>query len=182
VGGEFCHQAKHRLVLGTEKEQAYYMFNVLGIKQSESYSIENITDLGPEISFGIKGNSQKIYDFKTGNKIFLPATFIKNWYENISVDFEYVNDLVIDFPNIKTEKIIYLLPTPTTVSLPSDYFFENEVVFFKRKCLKDTEIRLNIETEFSIKKNIVAPSEISLLKESLQVVNKYLQQKIIIEL
>ncbi len=180
--GEFRQEAKHRLVLGTEKERSYYTFNVLGIKQPENYSIENFGRYVPEIAFNIKGNSSKIYDFKSGNKIFLPGTFIKNWYENINADTSAKHDIVLSFPNTKTEKLKYILPNYSVLAPFSDYELDNAVISFKRTYLKGNNNELNILTEFSIKKNIITSSEIQILKHSLQLVSKQLQQKIIIVL
>jgi hypothetical protein len=181
LGGEYRQQAKPYFLLGNEKKRSHYAFNSLGLKQTESYTFENIIDSASEIFFQQTGRQDKVYDFKTGGKAFLPTSYVKNWYENVSIDTSYQSDLVTDFPSVKNEQLTYKFTGTICRSLPADFELDNKLVQFKRKCERLPDNKISILTSFSIKQNIIASVDIGLLKESLQRVSKYLQQKVIVD-
>jgi hypothetical protein len=181
LSGEYKSGAKSALKQGTEKEQATYIFSTLHIKQPETFKLSAVRDSGSSISVDISGNSYDIFDFKTGAKSFLPSSFISSWYRNIAADNDRKDDLLIDFPFSKSETLVYHLDSVASVSLPADFDLDNTLVYFHRKCLKEAGNIVTIKTAFRMKRHILHPGEIALLKESLQKVNKYLQQKVILE-
>jgi hypothetical protein len=179
--GEYRRMAKSELVLGSDHDRSQYMFNYAGLKQPEHYEIHDIRD-SIVISAEVKGDAEKGYDLKTGNKIFLPTTRMSNWYEKITADSTYTSNLILNFPFRKTEALTYTLPDSAHTSLPSNYKLDNALVSFDRKCTRDASGKVCINTELLLKKNIIEPKEIALLKESLQSVNKYLQQKLVADI
>ena len=180
LSGEFRSSAKPRLLQGTEKEQVSYIFNSLHIKQPEDPVISRPEDSAYQISVSMHGGREHAYDFKTGNKSFFASTCVTKWYDNISVDSINKYDILVDFPEDRREKLVYHLGAGT-VSLPSDFDLDNTVLAFHRKSEKAADNTVTILTELKTKEYIVRPENIALLKESLQKVNKYLQQKVIVE-
>ena len=181
LSGEYRHGAKSEVILGAKKEQENYIFNHLNLKQSENIEVLHTKDTAKVISFDMTGESSKVYDFNTGGKSFLSSTYLKKWYDNISADSSRKHDLLLGFPHIQNEKLVYILNDSGKISLPSDFELENPLISFHRKSTKTSDNRIVIETAFVQKKHIIAPGEINLLKESLQKINKYIQQKLIIE-
>jgi hypothetical protein len=180
VSGEFRQQAKEYLMQGNTKEQSYYAFNYLGIRQWEDYNMEDIKDTATVISFNLPGSTQKIYEFKASGKTFLPATLMKHWYENISFDTTERCDLLINYPFVRNEKITYHLPAGVAKSLPPNLVLNNAVIQFERKCEQTNGEIVSIVTSLRVTKNIIEAQEVALLKESFGVVNKCLQQKLIL--
>ncbi len=181
LSGEYRLAAQKALSQGTEKEQSSYIFTTLYIKQPDMFKLSPVKDSTGVISGLITGTSASIADFKTGTKSFLPSSFMGTWYRNISADNDRNTDLLIDFPFCKKENVEYHIDSSASVTLPADFDLDNAVVYFHRKCLKEEGNTLTVSTELRMKRHIIHPGEIALLKESLQKVNKYLQQKVILE-
>ena len=181
LGGEFRQNARQRLVLGNEKERAFYIFNNLGLKQNEQYEYEHILDSAGQIFFNLNGSNSKIYEFKAAGKTFLPSTLIKSWYENVSADSSCNCDILLDFPAVKSETLVYELGSLHYNNLPANYTLDNKLVHFARSCETLPDNTVSIRTSLSVKNNIISAAELPLLKESLGKVSKYLQQKLIIE-
>jgi hypothetical protein len=181
LSGEYKSGAKSSLKQGTEKEQATYIFSTMHIKQPETFKFSAVNDSEGIISVGITGKFENIFDFKTGVKSFLPSSFLSSWYRNIAADNDRKDDLLIDFPFSKHETLLYHLDSAASVSLPADFDLDNALVYFHRKCLKEAGNTVTVKTEFRMKRHIIHSGEIALLKESLQKVSKYLQQKVILE-
>ena len=99
----------------------------------------------------------------------------------MTIDSTQKVDLLLDFPFVKTEQLSYKLPEGDKVSLPADFVLENGVIRFTRSCKKATDNTVSIVTELTLKKHIVPPVQIMLLKESLLTINKYLQQRLIVD-
>ena len=181
LAGEYRPAAKSKLIQGSKKDQESYLFNTLNIRQYENPELINARDSAAMIRTSIKAGITKAYDFKTDAKYFLPSTYIKQWYENINVDSNRKHDLILGFPAITKEKLSYILPDSQKVSLPADYDLDNEVIMFHRKSTNESDHRVTVESTYTQKKYIIHGAEIALLKESLQKINKYIQQKVIIE-
>ena len=179
--GEYRSEAKAMLLQGNDKDKNEFLFNDLHLKRPESFSITDAKDTASSISANIKGTLSNIYDFKTGNKSFLPSSFISAWYKNITASTDRKDDLMLGFPFCKKEKLIYHIDASTTVSLPGDFDLDNALVFFHRKAEKLTDNTVTIHTTLKFKAHTIHPDEMSLLKESLQKISKYLQQKVILE-
>jgi hypothetical protein len=181
LSGEYRGMANAALKQGTDKEQATYIFTTLHVKQPQSFKLSAVDDSVSTISVSISGNSENLFDFKTGNKSFLPSSFLSSWYKNIAVDNDRKEDLLIDFPYCKNEKLLYHLDSNSIVSLPGDFELNNKLVSFHRKVEKATNNSVTISTQFKMNRHIIHPGEIALLKESLQKISKYVQQKVIVE-
>ena len=180
LNGQFRPSAKPLLVLGNKEERTHYVFNNLKLMQPELYTITRVCDSLNQVSFEVAGHNEKIFDFKTGNKYFLPSTLIKSWYENITADSTQKVDLLLEFPSTKTERLLFKLPAGSTASLPGNCTLDNKLIRFSRKCEQQADNKVTIETELAIRNQVIKPEEVALLKESLQTVNKYLQQKLIV--
>ncbi|MCW3128323.1 MAG: hypothetical protein JWO03_3981 [Bacteroidetes bacterium] len=180
LSGEYRGGAKPRLLLGTQKEQMSYIFNSLHLKQPEETTIDPPLDSAYHISVSMHGKKEHAYDFKTGTKSFFSSTYITKWYDNLAVDSNNKYDVLVDFPTDKKESLTYHLGEGN-ISLPADFDLDNKVVSFHRKSAKTANNTVTIHTELKTKEYIIHPADIGLLKESLQKVNKYIQQKVIIE-
>ena len=132
------------------------------------------------ITINIKGQTSKVDDFSANGKRFLPSSYIKQWYQNLTLDSTRKHDLLLGFPNTKNEQLIYLLADSQSISLPPDFTIDNALVSFNRKSVKQSEKKITIKTVFIQKKHIISSGDIALLRESLQTINKHLQQKIIL--
>lgn len=181
LGGEYRIAAKAQFARGAKKEKENYIFSSLHVKQYETSELTPAIDSAGIISFGIKGEIANAFDFNTGNKFFLPATYLKNWYENVNTDSSQGHDLILNFPSTKNERLVYELPDSQKVSLPADFDIDDALISFHRRSKAETKRRVVIETTLVQKKHIIRPEELARLKESLQKINKYIQQKVILE-
>jgi hypothetical protein len=182
IVGEFRLQARPAMVANTHKDRNKYIFDNRKLGEPENYSVVDFADTLGKISFNLNGKSEKIYEFKAGKKVFFPTTIVKSWYKAVPIDSTQKADLLLDFPSDKTEQLIYKLPATDKATLPGNFVLDNAVVHFYRTCEKSADNSIIIKTGLIVKKHIVPSSEIMLLKESLQAVNKYLQQRLIMEM
>lgn len=180
VSGEYRSAAKSVLIQGTDKEQASYLFSKLHIRQPDAFKLSSINDSAAIISVTINGTKENLADFKTDTKSFEPSSFINTWYKNITADNDRKDDLLIEFPFCKREILTYHIDSSYTVSLPADFEMNNELILFSRKVTKGRGEEIIIATELQFKKHVLSPGQILPLKESLQTINKYLMQKLIL--
>ncbi len=176
--GEFRLAGRERLIGGKENDQLSFLFKGIGIKRPEEVALARPADSGGYISIALHGLLSRISDFQNGSKSFLPATRIAHWYENLSADTASKYNLVLGFPDDKREELVYHLPAGE-VSLPPDADLDNGLVFFHRQSIKADDNTVTICTELKMKVHTLPHSEIGLMKQSLQQVNKALQQKVV---
>ncbi len=178
VGGEYRQGAKSELYMGKETEQVDHLFKYLHLRQPDHLALGAPHDSGGIISMSFDGETDHIYDFKNGTKMYLPATRLTKWYSNVSADTAVRYDILLDFPSVKKEELVYHLPAGD-ISLPSDANIDNAMVSFQRRSVRAADNTVTITTELKVKKYIVLPGEIALLKQSFQQVNKSIQQKML---
>jgi hypothetical protein len=182
VSGEYRLSAKNNFLSGTDVDRQGYIFNTLSFKSFLQPKFTVGYDTLSVISFGVTGNNEKGYEFKTGNKVFLGSTLIKTWHENIVADDSLPgNDIMLNFPYNKTERLVYHLPPSNKISMPADYYLDNSLYTFSRKCTQTDNNTIIIETSITCKKHVLAHKELPLANESLQNINKHLQQKLVFE-
>jgi hypothetical protein len=142
--------------------------------------LSNIKDTNSSISAELNGTLETVFDFKTGPKLFLPSTMITTWYRNISASSDRKEDLILGFPFCKREVLTYHIDSSYTVSMPADFDVNNDLILFSRKVTKGRGDEIIIATELQFKKHVIPPGLVGSMKENLQIVNKYLMQKLII--
>lgn len=176
--GEYRAGGYQELIAGKENDQLSFLFRYLGIKRPEEVALARPMDSAGHINVSLRGTSTRASDFQNGAKAFLPSTRIARWYDNIAADTGIRYDLILDFPHHKMEELTYHL-APGEVSLPPDVDMENSLLAFHRHSVRSADNTVTIHTALKTKVHQLLHTDVGLLKQSLQQVNKALQQKVI---
>lgn len=178
ICGEYRLGGMEHLIGGKENDQLSYLFKYLSIKRPEQVALAKPVDSAGHITLSFHGLSTHVYDFQNGSKFFLPSTYIAHWYANLSSDTSARYNLLLGFPNDKSEVLTYHL-APGDVSLPPDADLDNVLLSFHRKSIKAADNTVTVHTELKMKVHVLHYSDIALMKRSLQQVSKSLQQRVV---
>ncbi|MBS4064712.1 MAG: DUF3857 domain-containing protein [Chitinophagaceae bacterium] len=125
----------------------------------------------------------QFYDFKSGSKYFLPLRNFKLNDEDVTSTDTRVFDYLFDYPYIKTDSTVYILPNVLKKeNLPETKTIENEVVSYQRTTIDNTgENKLIVSSRLHVKKHVVPAAGYKDVAKLFELIQKDENQKIVLK-
>ena len=183
VTGEFWDYV-HAYLNGQSKEQIKKgLADVFGYKTPDDLSMQILSDSAQGHLFEIKLAYNQYYDFKTGTKFFYPMRQYRLNDETLKPAEKRIFDYLLDYPYIKTDKIIYKLPPGlSNETLPPQKEVKNNFVTYSNKTtLNESKTELTVITELQLLKHIIPALHYNEVAGKFEEIKKDEGQKIILK-
>jgi hypothetical protein len=125
----------------------------------------------------------QLYDFKSGSKYFFPFRNFKLNDEEIKPTDARLFDFLFDFPYIKTDSTVYILPKEfKKENLPEIKVMDNELVFYSRNTYaNDTGNTLSIVSKLHLKKHLLPANRYKEVAKQFELIQKDENQKLVLK-
>ena len=183
VTGEFWDYV-HAYLNGHAKEQMKKdLVEVFGFKTPDDLRINIPTDSANGHLLEIKLAYNQFYDFKAGSKFFYPLRQYKLNEESIKPSEKRMYDYLLDYPYIKTDKIVYKLPAGfINETLPQPKKLTNHFITYSNETgLNDSKTELTVITHLQLHKHIIPAAHYKEVAEQFEAIKKDEGQKIVLK-
>lgn len=125
----------------------------------------------------------QLYDFKSGSKYFFPFRNFKLNEEELKATNTRKYDYLFDFPYLKSDTTVYLLPKEfKKENLPETRTFNNEYIFYSRSAVADeTGNTLTIISNLHLKKHQLPPTRFNEVARQVEMIQKDENQKLVLK-
>lgn len=125
----------------------------------------------------------QFYDFKSGSKYFFPFRNYKLNDEEIKSADTRVYDFLFDFPYVKTDTTVYLLPKEfKKENLPGITTFDNEIVSYTRSSsVNDAGSTLTTASRLHLKKHLLPANRFKEVAKQFELIQKDENQKLVLK-
>jgi len=183
VTGEFWEYV-HAYLNGQTKEQMKKgLADAFGFKAPNDLIVNILSDSAAGHLVEIKLAYNQYFDFKAGSKYFYPLRQYKLNDESIKPAEKRMFDYLLDYPYIKTDKIVYKLPAGFVhETLPQPKEVKNSFVNYTNKIeLNENKTELTVTTELQLLKHIIPATQYNEVAGNFEVIKKDEGQKIILK-
>lgn len=163
-----------------QKEIYVHYFNY---KDPEEFSVKGSEQANTSSVYKFQLNYDKIYDFKTGNKYFLPQSIYKLSNEKLSTSYSRTNEYLFEYPYDKTDTTIFHLPENFKIeNTPSPIEVNNDLGYYKKQVVINNEARtITVIAHLILKNNIISAMDYKKIAEFFATVQKDEDQKIVVQ-
>lgn len=183
VTGEFWRYV-HAYLNGQTKEQMKKaLADAFGFKAPNDLIVNILGDSAAGHLVEIKLAYNQYYDFKAGSKHFYPLRQYKLNDETVKPAEKRLYDYLLEYPYIKTDKIVYKLPAGfVNETLPQPKEMKSSFVNYTNKLeLNESKTELTVTTELQLLKHIVPAKEYNEVAGNFEAIKKDEAQKIILK-
>jgi hypothetical protein len=113
--GAIARRLKDNLLDDNADEQKDYLMNRMGFKQPDEFTITPEISNTEPMQTSLKMIFEKIPDFSTGSKLFLPPRVYKFWSRALPKTENRKTDYYFEYPFISSDTTRYILPEGFTV-------------------------------------------------------------------
>ena len=181
--GEFKQEQVHYLNQQSFDDQKEYIIQHLEWKHPDEVSIKCGDRFQTPYVTSTTMNYAQLYSFKAGSKLFLPQRFYPLFSEKINDNLKRTQDYYFDFPYVKNDTTIFVLPEGYTAeNLPSDKNISRSFAKYQRKYTWDeTTKKLTVIASIEILQHHILAADYTTLMLFKKEVDSDLEQKLVIK-
>jgi hypothetical protein len=171
-------------VRGKSKDDIKKVFvNRFHYKAPDDLEVKFIGDSAQGHIIECKFAYSQLYDFKTGSKYFFPFRNFKLNDEEIKTSDSRLYDFLFDFPYIKTDSTVYILPNIfKKENLPEIKTVENEnVSYYRNSTTNDAGNVLTIASRLHLKNHVVPAVRFKEVAKQFELIQKDENQKVVLK-
>ncbi|GAA4737759.1 DUF3857 domain-containing protein [Flavisolibacter ginsenosidimutans] len=142
-----------------EDEQKQRLMQTLHFKNPDEISVSSFDDKG-QAGFGVVRTYERFYDFKSGNKYFLPLCVNRSATERMKVATRET-DYLFAYPYEKSDTTVFHFPQGfTPEALPAGKELQSPYSYYKRTCRYDAASnQLTTVSTVSLKQHVIPAAD-----------------------